>query len=128
MTFMGDATAGALLAASGFLVVLAGSFAVGDRLRPTWGLRWFALAMALTLLRAVGSASSLVARPEWATVAALLAALNLSALYVGVRAYIEQPVRRPGVWLVGGMLGWFGLRSGFEWGGSGPWRGLGPRG
>jgi signal transduction histidine kinase len=125
MTFMDDATAGALLAASGFLVVLAGSFAVGDRLRPTWGLRWFALAMVLTLLRAIGSASSLAARPEWATAAAMLAALNVSALYVGVRAYIEQPVRGPGVWLVGGMLVWFGLRSGFEWVGlgamAGPW-------
>lgn len=110
MTFMGDATAGALLAISGFLIVLTISFMVGDRLRPTWGLRWFGLAMAMTILRAIGSASTLSVQPAWPMVAACLAALNLAALYVGVRAYLGQSVRAPWIWLAGGVGVWFGLR------------------
>ncbi|MDQ5927169.1 MAG: hypothetical protein QG554_2112 [Pseudomonadota bacterium] len=125
MTFMGTATAGALLAVSVFLVVLAISFVVADRLRPAWGLKWVGLAMTLTLVRALGSASSLVTQPEWPTVAAVLAALNLSALYVGVRAYLDLPVRASLVWLLGGTLVWFGLRAMFEMlgqgGMAGPW-------
>lgn len=120
MTFMGDATAGALLAASGFLVVLAGGFVVADRLRPTWGLKWFALAMALTLARALGSASSLAAQPEWATLAGVLAALNLSALYVGLRAYLSRPVSPPLLWLAAGAVVWWALRLAFEALGLGP--------
>lgn len=125
MTFMGDATAGALLACSAFLVVLALSFAVGDRLRPTWGLRWFALAMALTLVRAVGSALPLAGSPQWPPVAAALVAFNLSALYVGVRAYVGLADRAPLAWLLGGVLVWFGLRAALAWQGlgimAGPW-------
>lgn len=125
MTFMGTATAGALLAVSGFLVVLAVSFVVGDRLRPAWGLKWFGLAMTLTLVRALGSASSLVTQPEWPAMAAVLAALNLSALYVGVRAYLDLSLKVPLAWLLGGALAWFGLRAMFETlgqgGMAGPW-------
>ena len=125
MTFLGTATAGALLSISGFLLVLAVSFIVGDRLRPAWGLKWFGLAMTITLVRAVGSASSMVWLPAWPAAAAVLAALNLSALYVGVRAYLGRPAGTPWVWLCGGALLWFGLRAGFAalgFGGmSGPW-------
>lgn len=112
MTFMGDATSGALLACSGFLVVLAASFAVGDRLRPTWGLKWFCLAMVLTLARALGSALPVVLEwPGWQLAAAWLVAFNLAALYVGVRAYVGLSVRMPLLWLLGGALAWWGLRT-----------------
>lgn len=123
--FMGTATAGALLAVSVLLVVLAISFWVGARLRPAWGLSWFALAMVLTGARALGSASSLVNQPEWPIVAAMLTASNLATLHVGVRAYLGLALRAPLAWLAGGVLVWFGLRALLEGLGlgrmAGPW-------
>lgn len=125
MNFGVDASAGALLAASGFLLILSISFMVGDRLRPFWGLRWFGAAMALTLLRAVASSLPVAGQPWWPTVSALLAALTLSTLYVGLRSYIDKPVRVSVAWLAAGVLLWFALRAGLQMGGMGamaaPW-------
>ncbi|MES2091140.1 MAG: ATP-binding protein [Pseudomonadota bacterium] len=125
MNFGVDASTGALLAASGFLLILSISFFVGARLRPFWGLRWFGAAMALTLLRAVATSLPVGAQPWWPTVNLLLAALILSTLYVGLRSYIDKPVGVPAAWLAAGVLVWFALRAGFQMVGmgvmAGPW-------
>ncbi len=125
MNFGTDASTGALLAASSFLLILSVSFFVGDRLRPNWGLRWFGVAMALTMLRALSSSLPVGTQPWWPSVNALLAALILSTLYVGLRSYIEKPLRAPLVWVAAGILAWYALRAGFQLVGTGrmagPW-------
>lgn len=125
MNFGSDASTGALLAASGFLLILSISFMVGARLRPNWGLRWFGGAMALTLVRALASSLPWGAQPWWPSVNLLLAALILSTLYVGLRSYLDKPVRQPLAWVAAGVLVWFALRAGLERLGlgvmAGPW-------
>lgn len=103
-----------MFSASVFLLVLTISFWVGARLRPGWGLSWFGAAMALTLLRALMSGLPPGFQAWWPHVAALLAALTLALLHVGLRSYTSRPLRRPVVGVIGGVAAWFLLRGLFQ--------------
>lgn len=114
MSFVANASFGALFASSVFLGILTLCFLVGDRLRPTWGLRWFGVAMLLTLLRATGALWLLKAPAWWPGAAAVLAAGALSALFVGLRDYLAQPLKAPVLAFGVGIGVWFVLRSGLQ--------------
>lgn len=114
-----DATAGALFSACVFLLVLSVSFWVGARLRPSWGLSWFGAAMALTTVRALVSGLPPGFQAWWPHVAALLAALTLALLHVGLRAYTNRPIRRPAYGVAVAVAAWFLVRGALQLAGVG---------
>lgn len=120
MGFGGDATAGVLWASGCFLFALVISFRVGHKLRPAWGLTWFAGAMGLTLVRGLLACLPRAMVPWLPHAAALLAAAALAFLFVGLRFYLDRPLRHPWLWVLGATAMWFVLRRIFELLGEGP--------
>ena len=86
--------AGISLASGILLLMLALCFRVGQVLRPTWGLNWFALAMGISGVRALLFAFGMQG-PQWAGAHELAGTLYLSALLVAMRCYGGKPVSRP---------------------------------
>lgn len=111
-------TAGIGLASGVILLMLALCFLVGDRLRPTWGLRWIALAMTLSALRTLLA----IFNPGWIGPHGygLLAAGGLAALVVGLRRYLgrdEHPAAGEWLFVTGG---WFLAMQAAQAAGLGP--------
>lgn len=85
---------GISLASGILLLMLSLCFRVGQVLRPTWGLNWFALAMGIAGLRGLMYAFGLQG-PQRAWIHELSGTFYLAALLVAMRCYGDHSVSRP---------------------------------
>ena len=115
--------AGIGLASGLTLLMLTLCFAVGHRLRPRWGLGWLGLSMAAAGVRGAAAAAGLLT-PAWRLPLALVTAVGLAALVVGLRRFVGRHRWPPMLEFAGVFLLWQAVTQAARSAGLGPIAGV----